>query len=885
MRFLQNKTLLGTLCTLLMYWSAEGQVRIGYGGGRSSSGRGLELNYNEPKEFEIADLTVSGAKFYDAPSMLSVAGLKVGDKIRIPGEGISSAVKKLMDQGILEDVIVEATKTEGSKVWINVRIKERPRLYRIAYRGIRKGEQESLKEKVEKGNKGRLLTETLMKNMKLAIERFFYEKGYLNIAVKPVPRVDSTRGNNATLEFFIKKNNKVKIDTMILVGQSKLPAGKVFGAMKNTKARATSGIFSSSKFVPKKFDEDKIKLIEAYNKAGFRDARLLSDSIVKLNNGNLALVLNLEEGNRFHYRNITWEGNYIYPDSILTEVLGLKKGDVYNAEDLEKRLSGNPGADVSSLYMDDGYLFYSTQPQEVAVEGDSIDLVMMVHEGKQATINKVTLSGNTKTSDHVVLREIRTLPGQKFSKSAIIRTVRELSTLGYFNPEKINPVPSPRADGTVDIEYNVEEKPSDQIELSGGWGGLIGFVGTLGVVFNNFSIRNAGKASAWRPLPSGDGQKLAVRFQANGAQFQNYSLSFTEPWLGGRKPNSFTISLNHSVYNTIGQNTLASFNQGGGNSAFLNNPWLQGGLGGGFGGGGLGGFNAAGFGGFGVRYDPSDTTNGRFNTTSLTFSLGKRLKWPDDFFTMSVAFSAQLYDIARFQTGFYPEGKSTNFSLITSISRNSIDNPTFPRSGSSFSLAATFTPPYSLFRDPNTERKTQNLLEYHKWMFDASWFTPLVGKLVFHARAHFGFLGRYNSRESFVPIERFVVGGSGLTGQTFAFGGVDLVGLRGYADRAITPPGNGVVFNKFVMEARYPVSLNPSATIFVLGFMEGGNNWARYEEFNPFQLYKAAGVGVRIFMPAFGMLGFDFGKAFDRVPGQPNDGQSSFTFTIGQQLR
>jgi outer membrane protein insertion porin family len=533
-----------------------------------------------------------------------------------------------------------------------------------------------------------------------------------------------------------------------------------------------------------------------------------------------------------------------------------------------------------AMVMDNGYLYYRAEPVETAIEGDSIDLTIRISEGKQATINKVTLNGNTKTSDHVVMREIRTLPGQKFNKSAIIRTVRELSTVGYFNPEKISPNPIPRPDGTVDIEYNVEEKPSDQIELSGGWGGYIGFVGTLGVVFNNFSAKNIFNTKSYRPLPAGDGQKLAIRFQANGASFQNYSLTFTEPWLGGKKPNSLSIALNSSIsypykFRQTGYNNYGGGGLGGGG---------YGGYGGGFGGygGGYGGYGG-GYGGANSYSVPDSLEDAHFNVTSLSLSLGKRLKWPDDYFSLSHSLSFSRFDVDRYYTWAYPQGISTSITFMTNFSRNSIDNPTFPRSGSSFSLSGTLTPPFSSLG----LNKDNLLIEYHKWMLDASWFSPLVGKLILHTRAHLGFLGSYGGKET-TRFERFDLGGSGMV-QGFSFNR-DIVGLRGYKDRVIGPSGSygngGVAYNKFVMEVRYPVSLNPSATIFILGFAEGGNNFSSLNEYNPFNLYKSAGLGARIFMPAFGMIGIDYGMGFDKPrPGDSDFGRQAFTFSIGQQLR
>jgi outer membrane protein insertion porin family len=870
------------LLGLILFLAQTAQAQI-LGGRRfgTSSTPEATFSWSDPKEYEIVDIAVTGSQFYDGASMINISGLQRGDKIKVPGDAVATAIRKIMDQGILEEVEIFASKVEGDKIWLQIVLKERPRLFAINYIGIRKGEQESLSEKV-KTYKGKIITETLKKNLELAIRKYYQEKGRLNIKTKSTIRVDTLRGNNATLVVNIEKGEKVKVRKIVLNGIDEKSRSLILRKIKNTKQVRFGRVFKPSKFVPKKWDEDKGTLLDAMNKLGFRDFQVNADSIVKIDQKLVDLYINLVQGKKYYYRNINFEGNYIYPDSVLSMVLGVKKGDIYNTEELDKKMQGNPGDDLSSVYMDNGYLYYNAEPVESAIEGDSIDLTIRISEGKQATINKVVLNGNTKTSDHVVMREIRTLPGQKFNKSAIIRTVRELSTIGYFNPEKITPNPQPRPDGTVDIEYNVEEKPSDQIELSGGWGGFIGFVGTLGVVFNNFSAKNVGNLSAWRPLPAGDGQKLAVRFQANGAAYQNYSFTFTEPWLGGKKPNSFSISLNRSV-----SYPYKFRNAGFGGGGFGQGGFGQGGFGGGgFGGGGFGGGGLGGFGGgFGMNSFsvPDSLVDAHFNVNSITFSLGKRLKWPDDYFSLSNSLAFSQFDVDRYYTWAYPQGLSTSITLMTNFSRNSIDNPTFPRMGSSFSFNASLTPPFSLLGG----NKDGSLIEYHKWMFDASWFTPLFGKLVLHTRAHLGFLGSYGGAPT-TRFERFDLGGSGMV-QGFAFNR-DIIGLRGYKDRVIGPSGSygngGVAYNKFVMEARFPVSLNPSATIFVLGFAEGGNNFASMTDYNPFNLYKSAGFGARIFMPAFGMIGIDYGFAFDKPrPGDSDFGRQAFTFSIGQQIR
>jgi outer membrane protein insertion porin family len=840
---------------------ALAQFRVGLGGGQPSTPAapaGPQFDYYNPKEYLIQEITTSGTRFYDANSLVSISGLKTGDKIRIPGDAIASAIKRLMEQGILEEVEITATKVEGDRIWLDVFMKERPRLYRITFQGIKKGEQETLNDKV-KLIKGRIINEQLIKNAQNTVKKYYVEKGFLNAKVQ-VRQVmgDSARGNNASLVLSVDKGARVKINELRIEGREQLKESVVRKKLKGTKQKKFGRIFTPSKFNPKKFEEDKVKLIEFYNKRGYRDARILSDTVYANDGETVNVVLRLDEGDRYYYRNIAFEGNYIHPDSVLSEVLGIKKGDVYNPEEMQKKLFGTPQQDVSSLYMDAGYLYFSANPEEVAVEGDSIDVVIRIFEGKQATINKIILNGNDKTSDHVVLREIRTLPGQKFSKTAIIRTQQELSRLGYFDPEKIGINPVPHADGTVDIEYSVEEKPSDQIELSGGWGGFIGFVGTLGVVFNNFSARNITNMKAWRPLPAGDGQKLAVRFQANGRQFQNYSFSFTEPWLGGRKPNSFTISFSQQVLRPN--------------------------------------INAARFGLLGMGFG---SERSMFNMSTLSIGLGKRLKKPDDNFSLNAALNFQLYGLREYPLLNLGDGTYRDVSLVTTLSRYSIDNQQYPRYGSTLSLTGTLSPPYSLFRGPNwTPETTQEQfrwIEYHKWMFDGAWYVPLTGKLVFHTRAHMGFLGNYRQGMALSPFGRFVLGGAGLSGQgQFATFGQEIIGLRGYDDRSVGPSqaqqGGGVVYNKYVMELRYPISLNPSATVFVLGFLEGGNNWASYKTFNPFDIKRAGGIGARIFMPAFGMIGIDYGIPFDsNIPGgqlapkRPFQGQ--FHFTIGQQFR
>ena len=841
---------------------AQAQVRVGIPLDTPTQTESNSLlDYSNPKEYEITGLSITGTRYLDPNSLVSLTGLKVGDKVRLPGEATGSSVRKLMDSGLLDDVEMFATKADDGKVTLMYRVRERPRLYRVNFMGIKKGEQDNLKDKI-KLNLGKIVTNTITKNTQMAVRKYFVDKGYLNTKVKITTVPDSTR-NNATMRVLVDKGQKVKIAKINFEGLDELDESAVRMKMKGTKEMRFGRLFTPSKFVPKKYEEDKTKLVEYYNKLGYRDAVIEEDTIVHHDNNTISIGIKLNEGNQYYYRNIDFSGNYLYTADQLRSVLGVTKGDVYNPEDLEKRMNGNPGQDLSSQYMDLGYLYYNAQPIEKSIEGDSVDLEIRIFEGKQASINKVILNGNTKTSDHVVMRTIRTLPGQKFSKTALIRTQRELSTLGYFDPEKIGINPVPQADGTVDIEYTVEEKPSDQIELSGGWGGYVGFVGTLGLTFNNFSARNITNFNAWRPLPAGDGQRVQVRFQANGSQYQVYSLSFTEPWLGGRKPNALSVSASHTVYQTF--------------------------------------------------YDPSNpasiyqslkgrTPTGSYTNTAVTLGLGRQLKIPDDYFSLSNSISYQRYNLNNLDLFYigYRNGISNNVTLNTTLSRNSIDNPQFPRNGSSFTLSGSFTPPYSAFRTTKESTKPEDkykFVEYHKWMFDASWFQTVFGKLVLNTRAHLGFLGSYNRRTDIGPFERFVLGGSGLAGQGQFALAQDIVGLRGYDDRSVytadydravdqqSRSQGGVAYNKFVAELRYPVSLNPSATIFVLGFLEAGNNWASYKQYNPFDLKKSMGFGARIFMPAFGLIGIDYGYGFDKIPGVKDKASGQFHFTIGQQFR
>ena len=805
---------------------------------------------DEPKQYELGGITVSGARYLDPNTLISLTGLRVGDAIHIPGEEIGKSIRKLWAQGILGDVSVTIARTEGNKIFLDYNLKERPRLSKFTFNGIPKGQTEELTKKITL-IRGKVVTDALMNNTRTQVRKFYVNKGYLDAKVNIVQVADSALSNSVALRIDVDKGSKVRIHEIAFEGNKAFKAGKLKGKLKKTKERKPYKLLTPGKFQRSEYEEDKKKLLEFYNAEGYRDATVVSDTLMRDEKG-LALRIRIDEGPKYYFRHITWSGNYLYDNKTLANVLGIKPGSTYSKEILDKRLNYNPtGQDISSLYLNDGYLFFTIDPVETKVEGDSIDIEMRLSEGVQAHIKDINIAGNTKTSDHVLRRTLRTLPGDKFNRELLIRSQREIATLGYFDPEKIgiNPIPNP-VDGTVDINYTVVEKPSDQVTLSGGWGGYAGFIGTVGLVFNNFSMRKAGTLRNWTPVPSGDGQRLSLNVQANGVQYQAYSLSFTEPWLGGRRPNSFSFSLNHSVQRS------------------------------------------------GRALDANSDSYIKVNSAPV--GLGRQLRVPDDYFTLSNSLSYSQYQTQNYAlipgaaTGLF-----NNITLNTTLARNSIDNPTYTRRGSSLSLSVNLTPPYSLLNPKHVN--SSRWIEFHKWMFDASWFTPIVGKLVLNTRAHFGYLGNYDSNRQIGPFERFKMGGAGLGyngGGNFLVG-TDYVGLRGYDDpnagfaipTAQNGQAGGIAFNKYVLEMRYPVSLNPAATVYVLAFAEAGNSYDSYQNYNPYKLYRSAGVGARVFMSAFGLLGFDYGHGFDSVVppigtalGTKQD-PNHFHFIIGQQIR
>lgn len=846
------KKLVTLFCILLSAISLKAQVMLG-----SDT---TTINYGNPREYEIGEITVSGTQFVDKNVVRMIAGLHPGDKIQVPGDRISEAIDNLWRQGLFEDVVVSVSKVQGNFIFLDITLTERPRLASFGFKGVKKSEAEDLREKI-KLMRGNVFTDYLQESVKNIVKEHYVDDGFMNVSVDMVRRQDTTAANSVHVDIVVNKGKKVKIGEIAITGNTEIKEGKLKRSMKDTKEKHWWNPFNSAKFLNETYARDKENLVNRYRSKGFRDATIVRDSVYKIADNRLKVEITIDEGRKYYFRNINFIGNSKYSSKQLSNILAIKKGDVFNQEQLDARLYMNPnGYDISSLYMDDGYLFFQVTPVEVMVENDSIDLEIRINEGKQATINKITITGNTKTNDRVIMREIRTKPGQLFRRSDIIRTQRELSQLGYFDNEKlsVNPKPNP-ANGTVDIEYVVEEKPSDQIELSGGWGGGR-VVGTLGLSFNNFSARNFFNWPSWTPLPAGDGQRLSIRAQSTGLFYRSVNASFTEPWLGGKRPNSLSVSAYRSVFSN-GQQPRVKNPEG----FKIPNPNLQ-----------------------------------TLEMTGASVGLGRRLQWPDDFFQSYLELNYVYYYAKNYQAiPNFSNGSSNNLNLRWNISRNSIDEPIFPRSGAQISLTGQWTPPYSAFNNKDytdiSQQERFRWVEYQKYKFTASWFTPLTHKkskdnsgtparnLVFNARAGFGFLGMYNKEVGLSPFERFYLGGSGLTGFN-GFDGREIIALRGYDDQSLTPEGGGAFISKYTMELRYPISLNPQATIFALGFAEAGNTWSRAKDFDPFAVKRSAGVGLRIFLPMFGLLGLDYGWRFDDVPGRLNMQKSQFHFTIGANL-
>jgi outer membrane protein insertion porin family len=808
------------------------------------------LSYLEPKDYIIGGVTIVGTKSLDKDVLLTISKLTKGDKINLPGDANANVIKNMYAQGLFEDVQLNVIKINLDTIYLEIAVTERPRLSRMHLTGIRKGEIEDVQKKLS-DKSYKIVDENLLKTTTAIIKKHFNEKGYLNTTVVIKQRKDPGDENSVILDIAIDKKTKVMISEVKFEGNTAFSQKKLAKLLSKTRVRRFYNIFGSRKFKQDKYDEDKQNLVTKMQAKGYRDAEILSDTIYKTGENTVGIKVKVFEGHKYYFGNIKWSGNAKYSTAILDRLFRLKKGDIFSEEELNKRLSGpTPNSDdVSSFYLNDGYLTYQADPVQTRIYNDTVDIDIRIFEGPQYTINRVILKGNDVTNDKVVMRAIRTKPGQKFNKQLLIRSTREIGQLGNFDDQKTEPKPTninPQ-DGTVDIVYNVVEKPSDQIELSGGFGGGQ-LVGTLGLTFNNFALRNLFNLKAYKPLPKGDGQKLSIRGQSSGYTYQNFSFTFSDPWLGGKKPIYFALSA-YTQFSSTGQ-----------------------------------------------YYAVTNPLYNKLRINGLGITLGKTLNWPDNYFTLNYSLNFDHYDLDNYTGYIFQNGTSFNIKLTQELSRNSLDAPIYPTSGSNIKLTLQGTPPYSLFNNINykiaTPAERYHFVEYYKFKFDSQWFQRITGKLVLMTQARFGFLGEYNTEVGTSPFERFKLGGDGMQSYQFLQGS-DIIGLRGYQNFSITPYGSNygannnpgsAIYDKFTFELRHPVIQSQSATIFLLTFAEGGNVWNSFNKFDPFNVRRSVGVGARIFLPIFGLLGLDYGYGFDAIPGIPTANKGQFSFSISQSL-
>ena len=814
------------------------------------------LDYSNPKTYEIGRIMIIGADNLNNSTLIAISELKVGDKIKIPGDNFSIAITKLWKEGLFSDVNITIDKIVENIVFLNINLEENSRLSKFKFKGkVSKSDITTLKEDL-KLMRGKILTQNIINNSINLIKTYYINKRFLNVSVGYLTTIDTTAVNSENLIFNILKGKKVKIKEIKITGRKKIANTnktflnrkdtvyainnrKVKKSMKETKAKNWWRIFKVSKFIDENYIDDKEKLIAKYNEVGYRDARITSDTTYLNKDNTLTIEMNIEEGVTYKFGAIKFVGNTVYSSEELSGQLGIKKGDIFDQSILDSRLFGSPeGNDISSLYLDDGYLFFNATPVEIAANNKNIDLEIRVYEGKQARVNKVMIKGNTKTNDHVIMREIRTRPGDLFKRSDIMRSQRELSQMAFFDPEafdvKVEPDP---ARNEVDITYVLAEKSSSQIQLQGGWGANR-IVGSLNLVFDNFSTQNIFNGKSWSPLPSGDGQRLSLSASSNGAYYQNYNISFTEPWLGGKKPNALTVS----VYKSVSSNGQEGENRE------------------------------------------------AIEILGLTLGIGKRLKNPDDYFTIYNGINFQQYKLINSQSFFtFKDGFSNNVNYNIRLGRNSVDQLIFPRRGSNFSLGLKITPPYSMFDgidDYSTvsDQEKYKYIEYYKWKYKSSWYSAFTDKLVLATKIEMGLLGAYSNNLGVAPFERFYVGGDGLSGMGMVYDGRELISLRGYSNNSISPQTGATIYNKYTSELRYALSLNPSSTFYALGFLEAGNAWDNFDNFNPFSVKRSAGFGVRIMLPMIGMMGLDYGWGLDDISGRPDANGGQFHFSIGQQF-
>ncbi len=838
---------------------------------------------SSPSSYELAGITVKGVDNYDNNIILGYSGLTIGQRIEIPGDDLKAVAKRFWRQGLFSKVQIQVDKIYKDRAWLTFNLRQQPRVSAVSYQGMKGGEKKEIQERLGLVQ-GSQMTPNIANRIKQLVEKYFADKGFEKAECTVVQREDLSNENSVMVDIVVDKHDKIKVHKIYITGNQVLSDRKIKRTMKKTNEKGDLlKLFSQKKFVRSDYEDDKQRIIDKYNEKGYRDAVIVADSVVNYNDKTVDIYITVDEGKKYYINSVTWVGNTVYPSTVLNEVLGIRKGDVYNQKLLNKRTQEDDDA-IANLYMNNGYLFYQLIPVESRIEGDSIDLEMRMYEGKQARINKVVINGNDRLYEKVVRRELRVRPGDLFSKDDLMRSAREIAQTGHFDPEKMDIRPEPNEDnGTVDIILNLESKANDQIEFSAGWG-QTGILGKLSLKFTNFSIKNLFHPSSYKGLiPQGDGQTFTISAQTNAKYYQAYSVSFLDPWFGGKRPNSLSVSgfysrqtgINSSYYNRQYTNYLNNYYM---NNYYMNNYY---------------GSNYYGNNYYENAYDP----NKYLQMAGLTVGFGKRLKWPDDYFTLTADISYQWYSLKNWEYLYYMNnGVSNSIVLGFTLARNSIDNPLYTRRGSSFSLSFHATPPASMFGKKDWKRLSESSLEadkkelyrwieYWKLKFQARTYTPLTDPdgrwtLVLMTRADFGLLGSWNKHLK-SPFETFYVGGDGMSGSyTYA---TETIALRGYENGAFTPWGSeGYAYDRFVVELHFPLMLSTSATIYPLVFLEAGNAWTSVKQFNPFDMKRSAGVGARIFLPMIGMMGIDWGYGFDTVFGKK--GGSNFHFVLGQEF-
>ena len=836
-----------------------------------------------PKKYEIGGIKVEGVKNYEDYVLIGLSGLSVGQTIVVPGDDITTAVKRYWRHGLFSDVQILAEKIVGDKIYLKIILTQRPRIADIRYHGVKKSEREDLEAKLGLV-KGSQITPNLIDRAKILIKKHFDEKGFKNAEVTIVERDLADNKDQVDVDVMIDKKEKVKVHKITIDGNTVLSDKKLKRVMKKTNEKnKLVNLFRTKKFIEEKYEEDKQHIIDKYNELGYRDAQIVVDSVSPYDDRTVDVYMKIEEGDKYYLRNVTWVGNTIYASDWLNEQLRMKKGDVYNQKLMTERLTGDEDA-IGNYYYNKGYVFYNLDPVEVNIDGDSIDLEMRIQEGPQASISKVRINGNDRLYENVVRRELRTRPGELFSREDLMRSMREIQQMGHFDPEQIQPDIQPRPeDGTVDIGYDLVSKANDQVEFSAGWG-QTGIIGKLSLKFTNFSLANLlHPGENYRGiLPQGDGQTLTISGQTNAKYYQSYSVSFYDPWFGGKRPNAFSVSAFYSRQTDISSRYY--------NSAYMNsyyNSYYSGMY-------GYGMYNYGNYNNYENYYDPDKS----IQMYGLAVMFGKRLKWPDDYFQFTAELSYQRYVLSDWQYFPVTNGKCNNLSLNLTLSRSSIDNPIYPRQGSEFSLSAQITPPFSLFDGTDYSKystssqedmnKMHKWIEYHKWKFKSKVYIPLMDPItvkrtpVLMGRVEFGLLGHYNKYKK-SPFETFDVGGDGMTG--YSSYATESIALRGYENSSLTPYGSeGYAYTRLGLELRYPLMLETSTSIYALTFVEAGNAWHDVNKFNPFELKRSAGVGVRIFLPMIGMMGIDWAYGFDKIMGSSQYGGSQFHFILGQEF-